>query len=128
MSNHSPLLLLERKTKTKTKKLEGRFSEKDKRVTFWFILELHMHKQEFSTKTIHSAFEFSWISEIRKISWTDFKKKNKRAILEPIWILSALVFSIHGPIAVRCTIWYYLYNLKNVKNTHGGVLILSKVD
>ena len=22
-------------------------------------------------------------------------------------------------------IWYYLYNLKNVKNTHGGVLLLG---
>ena len=28
---------------------------------------------------------------------------------------------------VRCAIWYYLYNLKNVKNTHGGVLILVKL-
>ena len=25
---------------------------------------------------------------------------------------------------VRCAIWYHLYNLKNVKNIHGGVLIL----
>ena len=24
---------------------------------------------------------------------------------------------------MRCAIWYYLYNLKNLKNTHGGVLI-----
>ena len=23
-----------------------------------------------------------------------------------------------------CIIWYYLYNLKNVKNIHGGVLLL----
>ena len=22
---------------------------------------------------------------------------------------------------MRCAIWYQLYNLKNVKNTHGGV-------
>ena len=28
---------------------------------------------------------------------------------------------------VRCAIWYYLYNLKNVKNTHGGMLILVKL-
>ena len=28
---------------------------------------------------------------------------------------------------MRCAIWYYLYNLKNVKNTHGGVLILVKL-
>ena len=26
--------------------------------------------------------------------------------------------------AMFCTIWYHLYNLKNVKNTHGGVLLL----
>ena len=26
-----------------------------------------------------------------------------------------------------CTIWYHLNNLKNVKNTHGGVLLLPKV-
>ena len=25
---------------------------------------------------------------------------------------------------ILCAIWYHLFNLKNVKNTHGGVLIL----
>ena len=28
---------------------------------------------------------------------------------------------------MRCAIWYHLYNLKNVENTHGGVLILVKL-
>ena len=28
---------------------------------------------------------------------------------------------------MRYTIWYHLYNLKNVKNTHGGVSILVKL-
>ena len=28
---------------------------------------------------------------------------------------------------MRCAIWYYLHNLKKVKNTHGGVLILVKL-
>ena len=28
---------------------------------------------------------------------------------------------------MRCEIWYHLYNLENVKNTHGGVLILVKL-
>ena len=28
---------------------------------------------------------------------------------------------------VRCAIWYHLYNFKNVKNTHAGVLILVKL-
>ena len=26
-----------------------------------------------------------------------------------------------------CAIWYHLYNLKNMKNTHGGVLHLVKL-
>ena len=26
-----------------------------------------------------------------------------------------------------CNIWYHLYNLKNMKNTHGGVLFLVKL-
>ena len=30
-------------------------------------------------------------------------------------------------IVMFCAIWYYLYNLKNVKNTHGGVLLLVKL-
>ena len=28
---------------------------------------------------------------------------------------------------MRCAIWYYLYNLENVKNTYVGVLILVKL-
>ena len=28
---------------------------------------------------------------------------------------------------MRCAIWYHLYNLKNVKNIHGGMLILVKL-
>ena len=26
-----------------------------------------------------------------------------------------------------CAIWYHLRNLKNIKNTHGGVLLLVKL-
>ena len=28
---------------------------------------------------------------------------------------------------VCCAIWYHLYNSKNVKNAHGGVLLLVKL-
>ena len=28
---------------------------------------------------------------------------------------------------MRCAIWYHMYNLKNVKNIHGGMLILVKL-
>ena len=30
-------------------------------------------------------------------------------------------------IVIRCVIWYHLYSLKNVKDAHGGVLLLVKV-
>ena len=32
-----------------------------------------------------------------------------------------------GGYMVHCAIWHHLYNLKNVKNNHGGVLILVKL-
>ena len=28
---------------------------------------------------------------------------------------------------MRYVIWYHLYNLKNVKNSHGGLLLLVKL-
>ena len=28
---------------------------------------------------------------------------------------------------MRCAIWYHLYNFKNVKYTHGGTLLLVKL-
>ena len=28
---------------------------------------------------------------------------------------------------MRCTIWYHLHSLKNMKNTHGGILLLVKL-
>ena len=28
---------------------------------------------------------------------------------------------------ILCVIWYHLYNLKNLRNTHGGVLLLVKL-
>ena len=31
----------------------------------------------------------------------------------------------HNNMTMRWAIWYYLYNLKNVKNTRGGVLKLQ---
>ena len=34
---------------------------------------------------------------------------------------------LFSPFVMRCAIWYHLHNLKNVKNTHGGVLILVKL-
>ena len=35
--------------------------------------------------------------------------------------------AVRTSFVMRCTIWYHLYNLKNVKNTLGGVLLLVKL-
>ena len=38
-----------------------------------------------------------------------------------------LMFDCLTSYVMRCAIWHHLYNLKNVKNTHEGVLILVKL-
>ena len=34
------------------------------------------------------------------------------------------IFQLDTSFVVLCAIWYHSYNLKNVKNTHGGVFLL----
>ena len=43
-----------------------------------------------------------------------------------IWLTQWLIFH-NSEYMIRYTIWYHLYNLKNVKNTHEGVLLLVKL-
>ena len=38
-----------------------------------------------------------------------------------------IVFLNHKYV-LRCAIWYHSYNFKNVKNTHGGVLLLQQLN
>ena len=47
-----------------------------------------------------------------------FAKKSKLVVNNDAPLIMRLSY------VVRCAIWYYLYNLKNVKNTHGRVLVL----
>ena len=46
------------------------------------------------------------------------------SLVESIITLLHCVFFVSY--VMRCAIWYRLYNFKNVKNTHGGVLFLVK--
>ena len=69
----------------------------------------------------HKTFWDLCSAEINCTSWTelfciyhDFERKKKDAREDYEYVM-------------RCVIWYHLYNLKNVKNTHGGVLILVKL-
>ena len=51
------------------------------------------------------------------------KDTSKEKLYQERLQLQGLPVLVH----IRCAIWYYLYNLKNVKNTHGAVLLLVKV-
>ena len=53
--------------------------------------------------------------------------KKLRDLGKQVWSSFETVMSIWIKYFERCAIWYYSYNLKNVKNTHGGVLILVKL-
>ena len=44
-----------------------------------------------------------------------------------IYIQSTYIHQSHLICVTFCAIWYHLYNFKNVKNTHGGVLLLVKL-
>ena len=44
-----------------------------------------------------------------------------------VMLAEALHLQSGGMNVVRCASWYDLYNLKNVKNSHGGVLLLVKL-
>ena len=45
------------------------------------------------------------------------------------WLLliEHLKWLLNSSSVMRCAVWYHLYNLKNMKNTHGGVLLLVKL-
>ena len=77
--------------------------------------------------------------EISKNSFfTEHLRETASELRQKRWSIGALktiFLKISGDFRVnvceinvmRCAICYHLYNLKNVKNTHGGVLILVKL-
>ena len=42
-------------------------------------------------------------------------------------LVKIMVEHLKFTIVMRCTIWYHLHNLRNVKNTHGRVLLSEKL-
>ena len=43
------------------------------------------------------------------------------------WVFFKILSFLRNIYMMLCAIWYHLYNLKNLKNTHGGVLLLLKL-
>ena len=62
--------------------------------------------------------------------FTDFegstKPNNNHTIkLNTIYVMHCAIW--YYLYVMHCAIWYYLHNFKNVKNTHGRVLLLVKL-
>ena len=55
--------------------------------------------------------EFSFWSVLGNIKWQNIRMQNT-------WFLAPFNLKL-VKIVVRCVIWHYLYNLKNMKNAHG---------
>ena len=58
--------------------------------------------------------------------WYILKKTD--TLLEILLLKNCRNFQIWQNFQIRCAIWYYLYNLKNVKNTHGGDFCKSHLE
>ena len=67
-------------------------------------------------------FIIDWdVLQLQTDNWENNILKH-RSILIYVWFATSITgVDIY---VVRCAIWYHLYKLKNVKNTHGGELIL----
>ena len=89
---------------------------------------------QFSLLKSHVMREFSVLNQKiyllsenleKTLNYMKFENRNVYLLHENIKILQN--DSGQKNKVMRCVIWYYLHNLKNEKNTHGGVLLLVKL-
>ena len=74
-----------------------------------------------NTKPMNTRMRGRVLSRFQRVKTEFFSVRGSRTVTIN---LSILYISRY---VMRCAIWYHLYNLKNVKNTHGGVLLLVKL-
>ena len=72
--------------------------------------------QRFSTNQTMHSYILDILPKISKISVSDARI---------VRISVHFLLIICDAFVMRCGIWYHLYNLENVKNLYGGVLILA---
>ena len=88
--------------------------------------------RKFFSGNIQSWCKFSVCYETRTLHEWILNKLRTKSHFNKLYlsslhlILGIYYFGFLGYV-VRFAIWYHLYNLKNVKNTHGGVLLLVKL-
>ena len=98
------------------------FTREIERIYVWFQSAV-----DFSTKLVYSIFAF------QQKNWTKNRQQDDTGHMGVFhysyWKLSQNCYKIlcFFSYVMPCTIWYHLYNLKHVKNTHGGVLLSVKL-
>ena len=75
---------------------------------------MKLHLQRAANVTIWRT-NWRWWSRLTQQFWSKKQQLHERYV-EYFFISDV----------VSCPIWYYLYNLKNVKKTHGGVFLDSQ--
>ena len=81
------------------------------------------------------SLELSFLLSFPLVLWrcTFLWMKYQFFTVSRVWLLcrilsgSVKISTSRGVFGMRCAIWYHLCNLKNVENTHGGVLMLVKL-
>ena len=84
---------------------------------------------------IHNLVDFSHsdLKTLRQLVWLWIKKKHPtwKLYLSEVdyyfFYLICMCISMRENNVMLCAIWYHFYNLKNVKNTHGAVLPVLKL-
>ena len=74
------------------------------------------------TQNVGQSSEGDYETESNTVSYSGRERRKKSLIPETH---KSIVEDI--AYVVLCTIWYHLHNFKNVKNTHGGVFNLVKL-
>ena len=106
------------KKKRKTPNLGSFFRQKfHTSQLFLYRSKVNSNKHTLSFQRLYQAMiKLIW-EGIAKTSWDYCAKWYQED--ERNWLWHDMIYLYE----TLCTIWYHLYNFKNVKNTHGGVLL-----
>ena len=62
---------------------------------------------------------------IQIFEWKKYDNMQEMSFTESV-SCHLIISTPQHAVVMFCAIWYHIYNLKNVKNTHGGMLLLSQ--
>ena len=110
------------------KRKAGNFKSYQESFSLYFLLFnniLRLYKKHLILFFTYSSNRFDWANHIAKSISRKCLQKIIGQIQGDYFPILGAIFSLK--IVMRCAIWYHLYNLRNMKNTHEGVLLLVKL-